>query len=79
VDALARALLTAAELIGKGALKSHKEARYAGWQDPLGQAMMAETASLDSIADQVVEQGLNPDHASGRQEYLENLVNRSLV
>lgn len=79
VDALARALLSAAELIEKGALKSHKEARYAGWQDPLGQAMMAETASLDSIANQVVEQGLNPDHASGRQEYLENLVNRSLV
>ena len=78
-DALARALLSAADLIENGAIQANKEARYSGWTGELGREMMSETASLDSIADHVARTGMNPDHASGRQEYLENLVTRSLT
>ena len=78
VDALARALLSAADLIERGKLAEHKKERYSGWHEPLGQDLLAGTASLDSIADQAAASGLNGGHQSGHQEYLENLVNRSI-
>lgn len=79
VDALARALLSAADLIERAKLKDNKDHRYAGWEGDLGKTMLAGTASLDSIANQATAQKLDGTHTSGRQEYLENLINRSLV
>jgi xylose isomerase len=79
IDALARALLSAEQLIKKGTLTDNKTDRYAGWQGELGQRMLDSSSSLDSIADEVADTRLNGTHNSGQQEYLENLVNRSLV
>jgi len=78
-DALARALLSAEKIIQSGDIKAHKDQRYAGWQAETGKAMMDPSASLDTIADMVAERGMDGTHTSGRQEYLENLVNRGLV
>ena len=77
-DALARGLLSAADLIERGALAKFKDERYAGWGGALGQSMLADGASLASIADGAAKAGVNGQHTSGRQEYLENLVNLSL-
>ena len=77
-DALARALLAAADLIERGDIEAFKEKRYGGWSHGLGQSMLAEGATLESIADSAATDSLNASHASGHQEYLENLVNRSL-
>ena len=38
--------------------------------------MLAPGATLDGIADRAVAAGLDPQPVSGRQEILENLVNR---
>lgn len=78
-DALARALLSAVDIIEKGALKENKAHRYSGWKGDLGQMMLGQGATLDSIANHADAQKLDGKHSSGRQEYLENLVNRSLV
>ena len=77
-DALARALLAAADLIERGEIKDLKEKRYSGWNGSLGEKMLADGASLASIADQAASNSLNGKHSSGRQEYLENLVARSI-
>ena len=77
-DALARALLAAADLIERGEIKDLKAKRYSGWNGSLGKKMLAEGASLASIADQAASDSLNGKHSSGRQEHLENLVARSI-
>lgn len=79
IDALARALLSAAHLIEAGTLQAEKDKRYAGWGEALGTHLHAPNASLDSIADHVATSQLDPHHRSGRQEYLENTVTRGLL
>ncbi len=78
VDALARALLAAADIIERGKIDAMKKERYAGWESGLGQAMTSDDASLASIADTVASDGINGSHSSGKQEYLENLINQSI-
>ena len=78
VDALARALLSAADIIERGQISAKKHERYAGWDSALGKEMLSDQASLESIADHAAAAGLNGRHTSGHQEYLENLVTRSL-
>jgi len=78
-DALARALLSAEKIIQSGDLKALKDQRYAGWQTDAGKAIMDPSASLDTLADTAAQRGTDGAHTSGRQEYLENLVNRGLV
>ncbi|MGQ9371146.1 xylose isomerase [Azospirillum sp. ST 5-10] len=73
VDTLARALLSAARLVEDGKLKRHVADRYAGWDGDLGRRIMS-GASLADLAD--TGRGLDPKPRSGRQEMLENLVNR---
>lgn len=74
VDTVARALLRAAAIIEDGRLDRFRAARYAGWEAELGR----ELAGLDlaGIADLAVARGFDPQPRSGRQEWLENLVNR---
>ncbi|MBQ0960925.1 xylose isomerase [Ideonella sp. 4Y11] len=75
IDTLARAFLCAAELQASGELERAVEQRYAGWQGELGQAILG-GASLETLAQRVQAQDLSPQPRSGRQERLENLVNR---
>ena len=77
LDALARGLIAAAEIIEAGELDGFVAERYAGWSAPLGQWLMTE-ASLESISERAVAEGLDPKPRSGRQEWLENLLNRHL-
>lgn len=77
-DALARALLAAADLIERGKIADMKKERYAGWDGVLGQKMMASDASLESIANMAAADSIDASHVSGRQEYLENLINQSI-
>ena len=61
-------------MLEDGKLEEARQARYAGWDSAEVQAMLAE--GLDEIAARVEGEGLNPTPRSGRQERLENLVNR---
>jgi xylose isomerase len=51
-------------------------ARYAGWDSQEGRAMLGGERSLADIAARVERDTVEPRPRSGRQEYLENLVNR---
>jgi xylose isomerase len=76
LDLLARTLLSAAALIENGGIDKFVEQRYAKWAGEAGQKIHAKGASLESISDAAVAANINPKPQSGRQEYLENLVNR---
>jgi xylose isomerase len=76
VDTLARALLAAAAIIRDGSLDAFKAQRYSRWKDDFGTAILGGRLTLSDVADRAVAHGLNPRPMSGRQEYLENLVNR---
>ncbi len=78
MDVCARALLMAAAMIEDGALARAASERYAGWDTTEGRAILAGKRSLADLAARVDREGLEPQPRSGRQEYLENLVNRYL-
>ncbi|MCC4245655.1 xylose isomerase [Stappia indica] len=78
MDTCARGLLAAAELVEKGDLSDAVAKRYAGWQAPEAAAMLKGERTLEEIAARVEREGTDPRPVSGRQEYLENLVNRRL-
>ena len=76
MDACARALLAADALIRDGSFDRARAERYAGWDTPAGSAMLQGSQSLAEIADGVLANGNEPQPRSGRQEMLENLVDR---
>ena len=76
MDACAAGLKAAAAMLADGKLESARDARYAGWDTEAGRALLA--SDLDAITARVMAEGINPAPRSGRQERLENLVNRYL-
>ena len=75
MDASARGLLIAAKMIEDGQISKAVDARYAKWNEPQNMAMLAGKESLDEIATRVHKSGLEPQPKSGRQEYLESMLN----
>jgi xylose isomerase len=74
MDICARGLKAAAAMLEDGGLEEALKTRYADWQTPQAQAML--TSDLASITERVLSEGINPEPRSGRQEILENYVNR---
>ena len=65
-------------MLEDGRLQAAQEERYRGWREGLGEAILAGEMDLAALAREVEEKGLDPRPASGRQEWLENLVSRYL-
>jgi len=78
MDVSARALTIAAHMIEDGALERHVKERYAEWDGGEGKAILAGQRSLADLAAKVEQSNSDPKPHSGRQEYLENLVNSYL-
>ncbi|WP_274630207.1 xylose isomerase [Arvimicrobium flavum] len=76
MDCCARGLKAAARMIEDKALSGPLEERYAGWKSGEGKAMLSGKRTLEEIAERVVKEKIEPQPKSGRQEYLENVVNR---
>lgn len=76
VDVVAAALLNAERIIADGRIDAFKAQRYAGWDGALGQMIHRDGTSLSDIADHAISANLDPKHKSGKQERLENLINR---
>ena len=76
MDCCARGLKAAARMIDDKALTGPLEERYAGWRSAEAQAMLSGKRTLEEIAGRVVAEGIEPQPKSGRQEFLENVVNR---
>jgi len=76
IDCCARGLKAAARMIEDKALSGPLDERYAGWNGEEASTMLAKGATLEAISERVISQGIQPQPKSGRQEYLENVVNR---
>ncbi|MBX3578784.1 MAG: xylose isomerase [Rhizobiaceae bacterium] len=76
MDACARGLKAAAKMIQDKALSGPLDARYAGWKSAEGKAILAGKRTLEDLAERVVSKKLEPKPRSGKQELLENVVNR---
>ncbi len=76
MDTCARALKAAARMLEDKALETPLAERYAGWNSAEAKAMLAGKRSLEDIAVRVEKKNINPQPRSGRQEILENIVNR---
>ena len=76
MDACAAGFKAAVAMLEDGKLEAARDARYAGWDTDNGKALLS--SDLDLITAKVLNEGINPDPRSGRQEQLENLVNRYL-
>ncbi|MBW8848447.1 MAG: xylose isomerase, partial [Burkholderiales bacterium] len=76
MDVCAQGLLIAEKMITDGRLKAAVDARYAGWDSAPGQDILQGRRTLDQLAEQVLAGNADVAPVSGRQELLENLVNR---
>jgi xylose isomerase len=76
MDVCARALLAAERMIQDGQLAEALKSRYAGWRGSLGQDILQGRLGLEALSKRVLEGEQEALPVSGRQEYLENLVNR---
>jgi xylose isomerase len=76
MDVCAQALLIAEKMINDGRLQAAKDGRYAGWDTPAGQDILGGRRTLGELADEVLAKNVDIAPVSGRQEVLENLVNR---
>jgi len=76
MDCCARGLKAAARMVEDKALSGPLAERYAGWSTAEGKAMLSGKRTLEDIAERVVKKKIEPQPRSGRQELLENIVNR---
>lgn len=74
MDICARGFKAAAAMIEDGGLDKALAARYSGWDSASAKEML--DSDLSTIFDQVHSGQINPQPTSGRQEILENYVNR---
>lgn len=78
IDLLAASVERAAKLVENDRLQAFKDERYKGWNGDLGQKILSGALSLEALAGHATEKQLNPVGTSGRQEYLEGVVNQAL-
>jgi len=75
MDVCAAGLKAAAAMLEDGTLEAMRAERYAGWDSEEGKALL-ESATLEDCHARVIDSGIQPEPRSGRQERLENIVNR---
>lgn len=78
MDAFARGLKVAAKIIEDGALSKIVDQRYSSWDSDLGKKIEAGNASFAELEALMLGKGEAAANTSGRQELLENIVNRYL-
>ncbi|RCH56061.1 xylose isomerase [Mucilaginibacter hurinus] len=74
-DIFARALVTADAILQKSDYKKIRKDRYASFDSGSGKSFEDGKLSLEDLRQYAIDNG-EPEILSGRQEYLENLVNR---
>ncbi len=75
MDVFARALITADAILKKGDYKKLRKARYASFDSGKGKEFEEGKLSLEDLRKYAIEKG-EPKIISGKQEYMENIVNR---
>ncbi len=75
MDAFARALITADNILNKSDYKKIRKERYSSFDSGKGKKFEEGKLSLNDLRNFAVENG-EPEMRSGRQEYYENIINR---
>jgi len=78
MDAFALGLIKAAQIIEDGRVDSFIEERYASYKEGIGAKIRSGEATLEELAAYAEEMGAPALPGSGRQEYLEAIVNNIL-
>ena len=75
MDTFARALITADAILNKSDYKKIRQERYASFDGGTGKEFEEGKLSLEDLRKYAIQNG-EPETRSGRQEYLENIINR---
>ncbi|HZH96434.1 MAG TPA: xylose isomerase, partial [Flavisolibacter sp.] len=75
VDTFARALIIADAILQKSEYKKFRQARYESFDSGSGKAFEEGQLSLEDLRSHAIQNG-EPEVRSGRQEWLENIINR---
>lgn len=75
MDTMALSLERAAKMIENDQLSKNIAQRYAGWNEDLGKKILTGSMSLEDVAKYATDNNIQPVKQSGKQEYLENIVN----
>ncbi|MFN8707145.1 MAG: xylose isomerase, partial [Planctomyces sp.] len=78
MDAFARGLKIAAAIRADGVLSSFVRERYSSYDSGIGKKIETGAVSLSDLEAYIIEKGDSAPNTSGRQEMLENIVNRYL-
>lgn len=78
MDAFARGLKIAAAIRAEGKLDAFVRQRYSSWDSGVGAEIEQGKASFESLSKYMLGKGNSAPNQSGRQEMLENLINRYL-
>ncbi len=78
MDVMAKSLLVAAKLIEDGELEALVADRYAGWNESGAQKLLTGGMTLNDCHAAVLADNIDPAPVSGRQELIENLINRTI-
>ena len=76
MDAFARGLKIAATIRANGELENFVKERYSSWDGELGKKIESGQSSLAELEAYMLQKGEADTNSSGRQEMLENLINR---
>jgi xylose isomerase len=76
MDAFAQGLKIAARIRADGVLRDFVRQRYASWDAGIGQKVEKGQATFEDLEKYMLEKGDAAPNTSGRQEMLENVINR---
>jgi xylose isomerase len=78
MDVCAKTLIAVEKMMNDNVIPKFIEDRYEDWNKSLGQFIHNKDTGLDDINKKVIDDNIEPEPRSGRQEYLENILNKYL-
>jgi len=78
MDVAARSLIAVEKMINDKELSTYIQNRYKKWDQALGKFIHSQEGNLETIANKVINENIEPEPQSGQQEYLENILNKYL-
>ena len=78
MDVAARSLIAVEKMINDKELSTYIQNRYKKWDQDLGKFIHSQEGNLETIANKVISENIEPKPQSGQQEYLENILNKYL-
>ena len=78
MDVAARSLIAVEKMINDKELSTYIQNRYKKWDQALGKFIHSQEGNLETIANKVISENIEPKPLSGQQEYLEIILNKYL-